>query len=887
MTFNSRRAGWVLLIGVLGSAGHAAAQEDAIAVRANGVQPVVDGALNDSAWHAAPPVTAFRQRNPDEGAAPTESTAVRFVYTDYDLYVAFRGYDRSPSEVYGRLVRRDQRTAADYFSLFIDSYHDKRTAFEFSINPSGARRDVFIYDDGAGRDDSWDPVFDWATAVDSLGWTVEMRIPFSQLRFATADSLIFGLRLRRSINRRNEEVNWPFFPRDQAGEVSQYGHLRGLQRLPAPRRLELLPYTAGGATFEPEEVGNPFATGRDATVRAGGDLKFGVTSGLTLDVTANPDFGQVEADPAVVNLTAFESFFPEKRPFFVEGTNLFQFGLQPAERRFGGGGGGGFGGAEGLVYTRRIGRAPQVAPDDHGGYADEIGQTTILSAGKLSGQLGRGWHVGVLQAVTAKEWAPVVDSAGTRTRSPIEPLASYSVVRAQRSINRGRLAYGVLATGTVRRLDETAFDALHERAFTGGFDLNGRFGNDGYEYNLAVAGSRVEGSPTALVRTQRRSARYFQRPDQTHSTLDSSRTSLSGAAGYARLAKVTGFFTWDLRYANRSPGFESNDLGFLRQADQHEQRAELELRWLEPGPVFRQFELRFEEAAEFTYGWERTRTTVQTRLDGDFLNYWAANASVERQLPHRNVRLLRGGPGVELPGAWELRVGGRTDFRRKVWLRLNASYEVEDATGANRYSLSGGLGLRPPGPFSLSLDGRATWNGSNHQYVTQRTVGDSTYYVLGEIDRRELSVTARADLAITPHLSLELYAQPFVSAGRYDALKLAADPRAASYDARFDVLAADRLTRPGGEADAQVDVDRDGAIDFTFGDPDFRIVSLRTNAVLRWEFRPGSTLFVVWQQDRRDRFDDGALRYADALWDTVSAEGRHVFAVKVAYWIGM
>jgi len=895
MTAGFRRRCWAVAIGLTASAGAARAQDAAVAVWTNGDPPVVDGALDDPVWATAPPVTAFRQRNPEEGAAPSESTAVRFVYSAHDLYVAFRGYDDSPSEVYGRLVRRDQSTAADYFSLFLDTFHDKRTAFEFSINPSGARRDVFIFDDGAGRDDSWDPVFDWATSTDSLGWSVEMRIPFSQLRFTRSDSTIFGLRVRRSINRRNEEVNWPFFPRDQAGEVSQYGRLTGFDRLNTPRRVEFLPYTAGTIAVAPEEVGNPFATGRESTVRAGTDLKLGVTGGLTFDLTANPDFGQVEADPAVVNLTAFESFFPEKRPFFVEGSNLFQFGLQPSVRRFGFGGGGGggggggfgFGGSEDLVYTRRIGRAPQVPSDGEGGFAEAVGQTTILSAGKLSGQVGRGWSVGLLQAVTAKQWAAVVDSVGARSRSPIEPLTSYSVVRAQRTLRRGRLAYGALATATARRMDEARFAGLHSRAFTGGLDVSGRFGNDAYEFNLAVAGSRVEGSTEALVNTQMRSARYFQRPDQTYSVLDSSRTALSGIGGYARLAKATGFVTWDLRYGSRSPGFETNDLGYLRQADQHEQRADLNLRWLEPGKVFRQFEIQFQQAAEFTWGWERTRTTMQSRLDGDFNNYWNASVSVERQLAHRDVRLLRGGPSVELPGTWELRVGGRTDFRRKVWLRLGAGYTSEDVSGARTRSLSGGVGLRPPGRFSLSLDGRASWNESDHQYVWSETVGDSTYYVLGELNRREVSLTVRADVAITPRLSLEFYGQPFVSAGRYDALKLAADPVAANYDARFDVLGTDRLTRPGGGGDVQIDPNGDGTTDFVITEPDFRLVSLRTNMVLRWEFRPGSTLFLVWQQDRSDFFDDGSLRYGDALLDALGASGRHVLAVKVAYWLGL
>ncbi|MDH3366437.1 MAG: carbohydrate binding family 9 domain-containing protein [Gemmatimonadota bacterium] len=865
----------------------ASGQDAARAVRTNGNDPVVDGRLDDPAWTEAPPLTAFLQRNPIEGAAPSESTEVRFLYTDHALFVGFRGFDREPGRIVSRLVRRDQRISADNFSLFLDTYHDRRTAFEISINPSGARRDVFIYGDGTGRDESWDPVFDWGTRTDSLGWTVELRIPFSQLRFAARDSIVFGLRVKRDINRRNEEVNWPFFPRDQAGEVSQYGRLVGLTTVPAPRRLEFLPYVAGSTAFEASEAGNPFATGRRSAGRAGLDAKLGITSSMTVNLTVNPDFGQVEADPAEVNLTAFESFFQERRPFFVEGTNLFEFGLQPSERReFGGGGGGG--GQEGLVYTRRIGRSPQVsAADDDGGHVEDVSQTHILGAAKLSGQLGSGWSLGLAQAVTAKERANIVDAFGIEGTSPVEPLTSYSVARAERVVHNGQLAYGAAATLTERRLDEVAFDELHRRAYSGGMDLSGRFGRDQYEFAAALSGSRVEGSEEALLETQLSSARYYQRPGQDHVRLDSTRTALSGMAGYARLAKVTGFLTWDARYETRSPGFEVNDLGFLRAADQHEQRLEAELRWLEPGPIFREFRWRVEEQADFTWGGERTRTSVESRVSASFLNYWNLNATAERSFPSLNARLLRGGPAFSEPGQWEFRGGGRTDFRRSVWASVGLNYMTENETGARRWGMNANVRWRPPGSFSMSVEGRASWGTTHRQYLTQETVSDSTFFVLGELDRREISLSLRADLALTPRLSLEFYGEPFVSAGRYDVIKLASDPRAQRYADRFDVLGPDRLTRPGGEEEAVVDVDRDGTVDFTISEPNFRVVSLRTNAVLRWEFRPGSTLFVVWQQNRQERDETGVLDAGSAFIDTFRASGSHVFAVKIAYWFGL
>ena len=435
------------------------------AVKIVGQAPVIDGKLEDSAWRNILPLTEFIQREPQDGAIPSESTAVRFLFNDGSLFVGVRAYDSRPDRVYGRLVRRDQRAAADNISVFIDSYHDRSTAFEINVNAAGARRDVFIYNDGRGRDDSWDPVYDWATKIDSLGWALELRIPFSQLRFPPSDSVIFGVRVRRFHYRTNEDANWPYFPRDQSGEVSNYGQLGGLGALPPPKRMEFLPYTVGTAKFEPRVEGDPFTTGRDGDVRVGADFKVGLTSGLTLDATVNPDFGQVEADAAQVNLSAFETFFPEKRPFFVEGTNLFQFAFTPPENtRFGFS----FGGQEGLVYTRRIGRSPQVQPQISGGFVEPIEQSTILGAAKLSGQASGGWAVGLMQAVTAKEQARLVDETGSRGIAPAEPLTSYTVGRLLRNAARGRVAYGLIGTATIRRLDEAVFARLHEQAFTGG-----------------------------------------------------------------------------------------------------------------------------------------------------------------------------------------------------------------------------------------------------------------------------------------------------------------------------------------------------------------------------------------------------------------------------------
>jgi hypothetical protein len=440
-----------------------------------------------------------------------------------------------------------------------------------------------------------------------------------------------------------------------------------------------------------------------------------------------------------------------------------------------------------------------------------------------------------------------------------------------------------MGTATVRRMDDPVFDQLHRRAFSGGADLNLRFGGDRFEIGTALLGSRVEGSEDAILATQMSSRRYYQRPDQDDVFVDSSRTSLDGYSGYLRVAKVVGVFTWEARAATRSPGFEINDFGYMRQAAYHSQRLQMQVRQLKPGRLFRQFRWEVQQEGEFSHAWERTKTTIESSVNADFLNYWNLSVTGERSLTALSTTLLRGGPALIEPANWRASVRGRTDWRRPYWLSWGVSHRTEDASNATTTSVDGSINMRPPGSFSASVRGRLNLSTSDRQYLTGTTVGDSLFYLFGRLDRKELSATVRLDVALTSRMSFELYAEPFLSAGAYDSFRLVDDPKADDYADRFDALDADRLVR---DESLEVDVDRDANADFTLSDPDFRVASLRTNAVLRWEFNPGSTLFLVWQQSRRHDSDTGQLHFGDAFGDVFETTGTNVLAMKVAYWLG-
>jgi hypothetical protein len=844
----------------------------------------IDGQLDESAWRSATVATDFRQRQPSEGAPASERTEVRILYDQSALYVGARLYDAHPDSILALLSRRDVPTPSDEFFLLIDSYHDRRTGFGFSITPRGVQSDFAVYN-GNETDPNWDAVWTSQTRVDSLGWMAEMRIPLSQLRFSldrsagaadTSSSLTWGINFTRWISRRNEDAHWSLVPLGAPVWPAHWGELRGVTLGRAPRRLEVLPYSLGGLTSEPGTSANPLYRHVAPHGAVGADIRYGLTPNLTLTAALNPDFGQVEADPAVVNLGAYEVFVPERRPFFVEGVDIFRF---PTSQWF----------DEGeLFYSRRIGRAPQGEMPDTVRYDDVPEVSRLLGAAKLSGKTAGGWSLGVLGALTAREEARYVDTLGVTRRLDVEPRTTYAIARASHTFRQGASSIGVVATATDRAgLADSSLHELRSAAYTGGIDARHLFGGGAYELAGWLLGSHVRGTTTAIDATQRSSTHYFQRPDARHLDYDSTRTSLDGAAAQLVVQKIGGSWRWIVSGRAFSPSFEANDLGYQPQADVAIQHLSLGYLGLKPTRWARSWYLFANEWTRWSFGGERLSVRNEVNLGGQLPNWWnvfLGLTRIERQL---SVDALRGGPGLQLPAENNLRAQVATDPRRRLSLNLTgyAGRAEDDAGrwGAIRPSIT----LRPAAQLDVTLQPELSWNRWAPQYVDKARSGGERRYLLGTIDQRSVAMTTRVSYTMTPRLSFQYYAQPFLSAGRYDALKEVTDPRAARFADRFRVYAPSQIRSLSSTDELEIDRDGDGAFDFRIDDPNFDTKQFRSNAVLRWEYRPGSTVFVVWSQDRTLDEDDGLLSVREDARRLFGTMPTNVLLVKVSYWLGL
>ncbi len=841
------------------------------ALRLVGPDPVIDGFLDEPDWENAMAARNFVVFEPDEGAAPSQDTEARVLYGDEALYVGIRAFDDSPDSIVTRLARRDERPHSDWVDVVIDSYHDRRTAFRFSVNPAGVKADSYLFDD-TDQDDSWDAVWDVATQIDDQGWTAEFRIPYSQLRFGGAARQTWGINFVRQIARHLEMSLWAPISKGDGAIVSRFGELKGLRDLSPPRRLEVLPYSLVQVESAPGRSADPFHAPRDFSSAVGGDIKYGITTNLTLDLTINPDFGQVEADPAQVNLTAFESFFPERRPFFVEGANIFSFGFSEGDGDLA---------SEGLFYSRRIGRAPQGRVPSSV-YSDTPDRTRIVGAAKLSGKTRTGWSLGFLNALTGREKADLADESGPLDGRLVEPLTLYGVGRVSKDFRAGKSALGVISTWTQR--DRTGADelALHTGAYAAGVDARHRFGSDRFLATGYLLGSTVRGSAEAISRTQRSPARYFQRPDAEHTEFHPDRTSLKGWAGSASFLKVAGG-SW--RYGTgvmaRSPGFEANDLGFMRESDFLSPWVWAGYNHYKPTERLQRWNVNFNGWSAYSFGGERYNTGGNLNGSLTLKNFWSGYAGVAHNAEGLTNTALRGGPLLRRDASWNGWFGVRSDSRKPLQFNVNNNWQVRPESGSRRYASNVGLRWRPSSSATISAGPFVNWRVEDLQWVGSFDLGGPPRYLFGRMSQTTGGFTARADWTFSPTLSLQVYAQPFVSAGDYSQFKRITDPRAQAYRDRFVAVESG----DGGEGRLEGDIDGDGTGD-AFRNPDFNVKQFRSNVVLRWEYQPGSTLFLVWSQGRDHFARSGDFSFGGDLGTLFDQSSEDVFMLKASYWIG-
>ena len=808
--------------------------------------PVIDGKADDDVWQGAQRITEFREFQPREDGEPRFGTEARVAYDAHTFYVFVRMFDPHPDSILRLMSRRDVRTASDQIKIVIDSYRDRRTGYEFAVNPAGVKRDYAIYNDGQ-EDEAWDAVWEAATTVDSLGWTAEFRIPLSQLRYTPGPTNTFGFGVWRDIQRHTERVSWPLYRISQPGLASQLGEITGLTGLASPRRLEVRPYGVAKNLSVPD--GDGF--GRSQEFTGGADIKYGLTSNLTLDGTVNPDFGQVEADPAVVNLTAFETFFGERRPFFVEGSGLFSmpvncFIVNDCST------------GEGLFYSRRIGRAPQLA----GRYPtpEAPTATTILGAAKLNGRLPGGLSLGVLDAVTRRQ-----DGAGGAT---LEPATNYAVLRAQQDLRDGESNLGVLVTAVNRDLDQWSAPYLRSNAYVGAVDFRHRFPGRRYQLSGTLGVSRVAGSAEVMAATQRDPVHYYQRPD-ADLPYDSTRTALDGHAGEVRFAKFGGERTrFETAVGRRSAGFEINDLGYLRRADEQNWSTWFNLRWTRPAAFYQQAYWNFNWWQHWTTGGQPIQRAFNTNTHVQFNSRWWGHlgGTIGGLGGVLCDRCSRGGPAVQVEPSLSAWGGVNGDDRNVLVPNLWFNWSREDEGRSRFFNVSPSVSARASTRFSSSLGVSFSWNRRDTQWYGNFTDSVGTrHYTFAHLQQRTASLTWRGNYTFTPDLTLQLYAQPFVSRGTYTDVRELADPRAAAYDDRYQPYGDPAVTGdPGG----------------------FNVKQLRSNVVLRWEYQPGSTLFLVWAQGR-GAFDptEGDRSLAGDFADLFGLRADNTFLVKASYWL--
>ena len=828
--------------------------------------PIIDGVLSDFVWKSVDWGSDFIEVNPDENTNPSVKTKFKILYDQKYLYVALKAFDPQPSTITSRLSRRDG-FAGDRINILIDSYHDLRTAFLFTVTAAGVRGDEIITDNGQNFDDSWNPIWSTKALIDDEGWSAEMKIPISQLRFNSDSVQVWGLNVTRNYFKKNELSAWDRIPVGSAGWVSEAGELHGLQNINPQKQIEIQPFTISKLDQYEAESGNPYLEGNDFSFNAGLDAKFGITNDLTLDVTINPDFGQVEADPAAIALDGFEVFNREQRPFFVENKNIFNYQFS--------------GNRNNLFFSRRIGRSPQLYPIiPEGTYVDQPKNTTILGAAKFSGKTKKGWSIGILESMTSKE-SSTINNNGVISKQLAEPFTNYFVGRIQKDFNNKSTFLGGMFTSTNRSLSDNT-SKLRKSAYSGGIDFKHQWENRAYYFDANMVVSHVKGSKESIKLTQENLTHLFNRVDASHLEVDPNRTSLTGTGGRFDFGKVGGkYWNYNAGFKWVSPELELNDIGFLRSSDDITQFINLEYRIIKPIRVFRDFSIQIGQFSKHDFEGNHNRLQYDLNTDIRFVNNWTLDLGGGYRPVNYFNSTLRGGPRWRISKTgWQYFFIG-SDSRKKFYFRTGAIISQWKENESSLFKIEAELNYQPSNALNISIAPEYSSRPNKTQYITQVSYNDETRYVLGTIDNQTFQASLRVNYTLNPNLTIQYYGQPFVSRGVYKDIKYVTNPTAASLNDRFELYSNNQLSLNQGVYN--IDENSDGLNDYSLNNPNFSQVQFNSNLVLRWEYIPGSELFLVWSQGVNSGMSISNGLFEDFETGVLNQRPQNIFLLKATY----
>ena len=839
--------------------------------------PIIDGSIEDDAWLTGSWGGDFTQLEPHNKANPSQMTEFMVLFDENNIYVAFKAYDTNPDSIVRRISRRDAGEG-DFVGISFDSYHDLQTGFTFVTNAAGVKNDFVWVRDGQVEDDTWDPIWFTGAKLYDWGWAAEMRIPLTQLRFRITDSGMWGMEVLRQIFRNQETSLWQPIDRNASGIIHNFGKLTGMTGIKPRKQADITPFVVGSIeTFE-KEAGNPFATGTSWKYNGGLDAKFGVTNNMTLDLTVNPDFGQVEADPSVVNLTAYETFFEEKRPFFIEGNNITSFGTGVGDSDLG---------YDNLFYSRRIGRSPQLGVNTEGSeYARVPRNTPIISAAKLTGKTPDGLSIGIVEAVTAEGRAEI-DNNGDRSWQTVEPLTNYFVSRVMKDFEGGKTVIGGAFTNTHRFLDKSGIEDLVKNANTAGIDFKHQFGKEREWFmSAAAAASNLTGSKEAISDLQYSSVHIFQRPDADYIEVDPTRTSLNGFGGNVQAGKTGGRWNFMAFGYMKSPGFDLNDVGYLQSADAIMTGLWTAYRFDKPFSIFRQIRPNANLWTSWDFGGTHLSTGGNLSLYVQFKSLWYTSFGGNYDGNAISNSMLRGGPSMLRPSSKTLFLNVGSSNSKKVQVSLRANYGKGGEESSSRFSGGLNLTVKPGQSFTATLSPSWSKNMNSLQYV--KHINDGDHYILGQIDQQIVSMSLRLNYNITPDLTIQYWGQPFMAAMDYSRFKEVTNPKAANLGDRYHELTGSEIEYYQVDNRYYVDRNNDGIPDYSFGNPDNNYDQFLSNLVARWEFSPGSTIYLVWSQTRSYYDSTGSFSLGQNLDNLYTKEKPYdVFLIKFTYRFGL